>query len=51
MHDACLDPDHDSHKTVSNKELIWAPKPKMGSKRPKISLQQSTYAEDLFWVA
>ena len=37
-------------KTVSNKELIWAPKPKMGGKRPKISLQQSTYTGDLFWV-
>ena len=36
---------------LSNEESIWAPKPKMDSKRPKISLQQSTYTGDLFWVA
>ena len=36
---------------VSNKELIWVTKPKIGSKRLKISLQQSTYTGDLFWVA
>ena len=29
-------------KTVSNQKFIWAPKPKIGSKRFKISLQQST---------
>ena len=37
-------------KTVSNKEPKWAPKPKMGSKRSKISLQQSNYMGNLFWV-
>ena len=38
-------------KTVSNKEIIWTPKSKIDSKILKISLQQSTYMGDLFWVA
>ena len=31
-----------------DKKLIWTSKPKMGGKKPKISLQQSTYMEDPF---
>ena len=33
------------HKTT------WTFKPKMNSKRSKISFQQSTYMKDLFWVS
>jgi hypothetical protein len=34
-----------------DKEPIWEPKSKIGSRTLKISLQQSTYTGDLLWVA
>ena len=38
-------------KAVSNKRLIWEPKPKMGLQHNTYSLQQSTHTEDPFWVS